>query len=723
MEWLQKASAPLKNLYLLAAVSLLALMTACGSGGGFDEGAPTTGGGTGGTQPDITISLELVNASDGQPTQTITSANPGRVIATVTGITSPVIVTFSTDVGSIPVPTAITDTNNQATIDILADSALGAGTVTASLSTGESASLVYAVGATNLRMGSVSPFQEGVADVSATQISAGGTATITVSIVDEAGTPFTEPVEVNFSSACSNAPTPTASLGSPITTVNGVASSTYLALGCVGDDAINVTANAGGINLSASTTLNVLSADVGSIEFISASPANIAIQGAGGIGGSESSTLIFRVKDTNDNPVNGQLVNFSLNTGVGGIAINPVSATTNAQGLAQTVINSGTVATTVRVTASIDGSTPLISTQSTNLVVSTGIPDQDSFSLSASTLNPEAWEIDGTEVTVTARLADAYNNPVPDGTAVSFTTEGGSIQSSCTTEGGRCSVIWTSQQPRPEGQYLGDNGGAPQLTNFMGQKYGGRATIVATAIGEESFPDLNGNGRFDAEEVSAFNETNISGEPYDLNEAFVDHNEDGVYNPSFPYAGATIQEEGGELETFMDFNGDQNFTLKDGKYNGVLCSLDANGDPSHAGCAQGAEPKSVNVRASLVLVMAGSEPWLVLSKINGVVIPNPTAENSILTLQGQSTGTVELIISDRHNQQIPAGSEVKFTATIGSVQGSSTFTWPNNANNRGRKIDLSIKGTTQPGTGSLIVEVTTPGGAFGSFTPVSIVVE
>jgi len=185
------------------------------------------------------ISLQLVSAETGQPTQTITSAKPGRVIATVSGITSPQVVTFTTTVGEIPVPTAITNGANQAVVDILAGSSLGAGTVTASLSEEVTASLAFAVGATNLRMGSGIPFQEGVAQVGAAQISAGGTTVVSVTIVDENGNPFSEPVDVNFSSSCSSQATPAATLSSPVTTVNGVATSTYLAQGCVGDDAIN----------------------------------------------------------------------------------------------------------------------------------------------------------------------------------------------------------------------------------------------------------------------------------------------------------------------------------------------------------------------------------------------------------------------------------------------------------------------------------------------------
>ncbi len=705
MDWSKKLSTPFKNVFLTLAALLL--LSACGGSGGDTTLPP--GGGGGGTDPEITVTLSLVAASTGAATQTITAANPGRVTATVTGITQAVIVTFTTDIGSIPVPTAITDGANTATVDIFAGSALGAGTITASVNSGESGSIVFAVGATNVEMGSGNPFNSGVAVVGAPQISAGGTTTVSVVIIDDAGNLFTDAVDVNFASACSSASTPTAILGSPIATVNGAATSTYLAQGCVGDDPINVTANAGGINLSASATVNVLPADVGSIEFISATPENIAIQGAGGLGGSESSTVVFRVKDTNDNPVNGALVDFSLNTQVGGILLNPISATTNANGEVQTVINSGTVSTTVRVTASINNSSPLISSQSSNLVVSTGIPDQDSFTLAADVLNPEGWDIVGTTVNVTARLSDAFNNPVPDGTAVSFSTEGGSIQPSCTTLGGACSVVWTSQNPKPEGQTLAGNAASPETTNTLGQKFGGRATIIATAIGEESFPDANGNGRFDAAEVAAFGGTNISGLPYDLDEAFVDHNEDGVYNPGL--GGGQV---GGELETFVDFNGDSVFTIGDGLYNGVLCSI-----PAHAGCSSAQQ--SVNVRSQLVLIMAGSNANLVVDRT--LDSPADDATDTNLVLAGESTGSASVIIADLHNQPMPTGTTVSFTATVGSIVGPSTFTWPNDNHNGGRSFAVSIKGEAQPKSGSLIIEVETPSGLTTIFTPVTIIIQ
>ena len=692
---------------------------------------------------DINITVTLVD-SDGNPTDTITSSKPGKVIALVDGISRPLIVTFVTTVGEIPITTAITNDDNQASVDILAGGSLGAGSVTASIESGENNDVLLVVGSSTVIMGSGTPFVEGEAEISLAQISAGGTTVVSVNIIDDQGALFTEPVDVNFSSSCASLSTPTAEISSPITTSNGVATSTYLAKGCVGDDPINVTANAGGINLSATASVNVLPADVGSIEFVSASPENISILGTGSLGGSESSVVKFRVLDTNSNPVNNQVVNFSLNTDVGGIQLIPDSATTNNEGVVQTVINSGTVATSVRVQATIDdGSDPVISSQSSVLVVSTGIPDQDSFSLSASILNPEGWDRANTEVIITARLSDAYNNPVPDGTAVSFTTEGGSIESSCLTVNGICNVTWFSAEPRPEGHVLAHNIDdeynfflnqpevvhPPEQFNTLGQKFGGRATISATAIGEESFPDTNGNGRFDASEMAAFMGTNISGRVYDLKEAFVDHNEDGFYNPGETDA---AEETGGDLEEFLDFNNDGVFTANDGKYNGVLCS-----DPVHDGCSTN---KSLNVRAQLVLVMSGSNPLMVVNATDDAVSvtfdddndtntpevanPNFNPNDTAVYIAGENTGFVTLTISDLHNQPMPAGTKITFSPSVGGGTTPSTFVWPSENHNGGLTFSVGIKGAKEPASGVLSVTIETEEGKVATtFAPVSIIIQ
>ncbi|MCL1075165.1 Ig-like domain-containing protein [Shewanella dokdonensis] len=662
-------------------------------------------GGASGGSAQITLKLTDTN---GTVINSITSTTPGVLTATVKGISKQVIVTFDSTIGDLPVKTAITDANGVASVSVYAGSTPGAGTATASIATGESADQVFVVGASNIMMGSGTPFVSGKASVSTLTLSAGGTATISVMLQDADGNPFTEPVDVSFASKCSKSATPQAVLSSPVTAVNGLASSTYLAKGCVGDDNITVSADVGGKSLSATGVINVLAADAGSIVFIDATPENIGIKGTGS---DESSTLRFKVLDTNGNPVANKSVTFSLNTAVGGLTINPPSAMTNSDGIAQTVVNSGTVATSVRVTAAIADTDPVISSQSSVLVISTGVPDQDSFSLSAEELNTEGWDIDGTQVPVTARLADAFNNPVPDGTAVYFTTEGGAITPSCVTSNGACTVTWTSQNVRPEGQTLIDSFGdmyrnpRAELSasggNYYGQKFGGRATITATAIGEESFPDLNGNGRFDASEVTAFLGNDVGGHPYDLDEAFGDYNEDGVFNPE-----QTGGQAGGELEELIDFNKNGTFDSKDGKYNGVLCSI-----PAHNGCANGIDqPKSIDVRANLVLVMSGSNAYATVA--NDIRIVDRDGDNlgGNIDINGKSTAIVQFTIADLHNQQMPAGTVVTFTTSAGSVASSANYTWPSSNHNGGRQFSVTLKGADQPDSGAFIVTVETPGG-------------
>ena len=228
-------------------------------------------------------------------------------------------------------------------------------------------------------------------------------------------------------------------------------------------------------------------------------------------------------------------------------------------GLVSTTVLAGTVATPVQVLAYIDSNENGIqdadepATMSKTLVVSTGLPDQNSTSLSASLLNVEgAYQIDGQTSELTVRMADKFNNLVPDGTAAVFSTELGAVVGSCVTTAGSCSVTWTSQSPRSSDtvdQYstaitinenldstlpnrydcpshrenygpCPDDIGDPAV-NPPGAPRGGRTTVLVTATGEESFVDRNGNGLFDEGEFW----TNLS-------EAFADHNEDDLYTPT-----------------------------------------------------------------------------------------------------------------------------------------------------------------------------------------------
>ncbi|MCU7974812.1 hypothetical protein L5M43_05910 [Shewanella sp. SW36] len=81
------------------------------------------------------VSLVLTD-SNGSPLKSISTLLPGKLVATVTGISKPTIVTFSSPIGDLPIKTAVTNDQGKATVDIYAGSALGAGEVTASLASG-----------------------------------------------------------------------------------------------------------------------------------------------------------------------------------------------------------------------------------------------------------------------------------------------------------------------------------------------------------------------------------------------------------------------------------------------------------------------------------------------------------------------------------------------------------------------------------------------------------
>lgn len=529
----------------------------------------------------------------------------------------------------------------------------------------------------SLGSGSGSSFTAGTLAIGVTPLSAGGSTSVTATLVDQNGSLYTTPIDISFSSQCAGLGS--ATLTSPVTSSNGTAISTYVAKGCSGSDTITATATVDTSVITATATISVQAPTLGSIQFVSATPETIALKGTGGAGLGSNSTVVFQVFDSTGGAAANQDIDFSLNTTVGGLSLSPTTGKTDITGKVQTVVEGGTVHTPVRVTATIAGTTPPISSQSDQLTVTTGIPDQDSFSLSASNLNPEAWDYDGVSVDITARLADRFNNPVPDGTAVTFTTEGGSIQGACTTTGGVCTVTWTSQNPRPCGQVLGDpilqadpvlntcltgagtNSTLPLVgSGPLGQPYGGRVTILATAVGEESFEDKNGNGVFDDGDTFT-----------DLPEAYRDDNENNARDGNEP---------------FVDFNENGTYDAADGLYNGILCE-------DSTRCSS---TTSIDVRQSLVLVMSGSVEYLAVSPAS-------------VSLTNGGSATVSVTISDEHNQPPPSGTTISFATTQGSIDGPASFTVPSTDVNSALQYSVTLKGSgpTTAKSGTLTISLST----------------
>jgi len=663
------------------------------------------------------------------------------------------IVSYTVERGQLNTTTALTNAQGVASVTLSAADAtsIGAGAITAQVTldnTAYASSYNYqileadAVERDTARIGYFDQnglFQNGQIGVSATNdsdgngnldLSAGGTLGLVVAVVNQANERIITPTPVTFASSCANSST--ANLDENVTTVNGEARSTYEDLTCAttegNQDTIVATITVNSVAISATLTIDLLPDSLGSIEFVSADPTNIVLRGTGGQGKQETSTLTFLVKSLLGNPVSQQAVNFSLDTEVGGLNVNPTTSFTNSQGLVTTRVTSGYVPAAVRVSATTQADSN-ITTQSDLLSVNTGLPDQNSITLSTNRSNPEAHSFSGVEVVVTAYMADTFNNPVPDGTTINFTTEGGFIQPSCNTVNGICNVTWTGTNPR--------------VANH-------RITVLATAIGHETLFDVNGNNLFDDADTPN-GDADIHNHPYtdsglgrslyedagfvDLSEAWRDDNENRQHDQG---------------EVFIDYNNNQAFDGDDQKFNGPHCE--------HSTLCADPDNRKINVRKAIIMIMSGSEVIYTLSTsaltssdsdpdyIGGefVLLTNDTGNN--ITVDGgvqiDNSGTValtenEIILDEGHSisltlhvsddalglgQILPSGTAISISTNFGSVTGNTSFIVPdsigyNNVTGAdqygGNSINFSLvntNSTTDTGnttqSGTLSIQVT-----------------
>jgi len=544
--------------FKLAFFTLVLLLTACG-GGAENENEETVEADDG-----TTLTIILVNDSDAK-IRNVKKGEEAKIKAIVKSAADSTIVDFTAELATLDPETASVLTSNSsiAEITLTAGTIEGAGVLTATITAPNGQELTaeynYAVGGTN-----ESPTPGSSTEQTLTlslkneegneirKLKSGGTAEITATLLDSEKAPIQNEV-IAFSAELATISPTTA-----LTDENGKATVRITTGSALGAGMITAVIPVGDTEKRVSYSYQVFDdlvetpALTGSIEFVSTAPQNIVLKNTGGAGLSEFSEVVFRVKGTDGLPEEGVTINFSIieTSDIGGLAIDPFSAVSNSEGLVSTTIQAGTVPTVINIKATAivqdgDGEEKKLEANSNNLIVATGRPDQNSFSLSLETLNPEAWDIDGVEVNVTARVADHYNNWVPDGTPVYFTTEGGSIDDSCTTIDSACSVKWISQEPRPSDH---------------------RVTILATTLGGEGFVDTNGDGVY----------TIADGEPYidifdnDIyDEPFNDINGNSKFDEPFVATGNGRWDPGEEFDDQPNGRYDlvEDFTdLPDGKY-------------------------------------------------------------------------------------------------------------------------------------------------------------
>jgi len=348
----------------------------------------------------------------------------------------------------------------------------------------------------------------------------GGSSVITATVLDENNKPMSdvsvlfqiEPPEVG--SLVGNLSAITA-----ITDANGQATVTLTIPSKTPAGTVTVTGSARGVSGSVDVTLTAGGGGGGggstpaSVQFVSAAPTVIGVKGAGL---PEQSILTFQVTDALGQPIVGATVHFSL-TSLGGEFLAPLTGISDSKGFVQVVVTSGTRAVDVHVTAAIDtngdGQFDVV-TQFTPVTIVGAPPVQGSLSLAREFANIAGQVTFGLQDNVTAFLRDRFGNPVPQNTAVLFTTNGGSITGQgLTNDLGQATSPLVSQAPVP-----------PQ----------GLVVVLAATKGEEPFIDNNGNGVFDPGIDTIVNDS--------VPEPFIDHNGNCKYDPGDPF------------ETFIDVN-------------------------------------------------------------------------------------------------------------------------------------------------------------------------
>ncbi|QYX65285.1 Ig-like domain-containing protein [Shewanella putrefaciens] len=532
------------------------------------------------------------------------------------------------------------------------------------------------------------------------KISAGGSFGVTASLVLEANdgtiTRVQTPSSISFSSDCTNSNS--ATLDTPVTTLSGNASSTFQDTSCSGNsersDQIIATTVAGNQTLTANFPFTLQRQTLASLSFESAEPAQIRIKGAGGTGASESSLVSFKVTSANGQPAAQQEVSFTLDTVVGGLSFANGTANaqslTNSQGIASVRVLSGTVPTPVRVVATaVDTDTKeVITSQSEQLTVNTGLPQQLGFSLATTNANPEAGNVDGEKVTVTARLSDSFGNPAPNDTTVNFTSEGGQIEPSCLTQNGACSVTWTSSDPRPQDH---------------------RITVLAYALGHETFFDTNGNNQFDSADGGAILKACImNGAPVscrgngldvetfhssgfsDLPTAFRDDNENFAYDSG---------------ERYFDNLASDTYKGADGKFNGPQCQ--------GALCGTGQANKTY-VRKAVVMIMSGSKAYFTLWQDGVKVYEDHQGQNilnnldSLTAIPAGQTSKFIVKLYDSADQIMPSSTTLNVDADKGELL-SSPYTVPKTNDANASMTDFYLK-NTETASSQVVLTVNTPRG-------------
>lgn len=514
----------------VASIFLALIVVACGGGISTTSNTPS-------------ITLSLINASGSTVTNMVVGTSY-TLVATATqtgGVAANVVVTFTAGSLAALTPstgTALTNSAGVATM-VIVPSTAGASTATASATvnkitttaatsttaattttttvavTGSSNYAVSTLGASGTpAVVTLSALTATSGSTLGTSLTSGSSTTLSLTVYNNGVAPTT-PASVAFTTTCGQvSPTPATSTG------GGAVSATYSSVNadgslCQGSPAATVTATTSGV--TSQVSMFVSAPTTGSVSFISASPTQMYLSGAGA---TSQATLTFKARSTTGAVLANWPIDLTLTGNPGGVTFGTqgntalVAGTTDASGLVTVSVFAGGTPGPVTIQATWNANAAIYTT-SNSFSVASGPPQQRAMTLSMTNPNIEGWNVAGSTTQLTVRIADANGNAVPNGTVVNFVSSGGQINSTCTTAlvatFSQCSVNFSSQNPRP--------------TN-------GRVAVLAYLEGIKNYTDTNANNQYDA------GTDTLS----DQGDAYRDDNENGVYD-----SGEFVVNKGGAL--------------------------------------------------------------------------------------------------------------------------------------------------------------------------------
>ena len=298
--------------------------------------------------------------------------------------------------------------------------------------------------------------------------------------------------------------------------------------------------------------------------------------------------------------------------------------------------------------------------------VITSDADVNGFLLATTVFNPRSYDFIGTEVDLIATVKDHSNNPVADGTVITFIADdNGYVEDQCTTVSGSCTVKWRSARDRNQPV-------DPDAANDNGYENDHLITVMARTIGEDSFIDKNANSLFD------------EGETYfTQSEAFLDANDDGDYD-----SGNTDYDEYSDFNNNGSFDGNEVFT----RFRGTSCSSSAR---ALGHCAQ-----KLEVWDTIRLVNSSGQPGSIR------LFQGSCSAQSVTTVTTVAVGTYCLEVLDPHSNIPPVGTKINVTTDNGSIDLSPNAVANVFADLRtGYRSDVRLKGDGNSSSGTMTIKI------------------